>query len=126
VVNVCHPSLSEVGDHRLHGSSTERRVLSMSSDNRRMSAEEIEVAIGATTGWAVVDGRLCREYIFDDFIEAIGFMVRAAFHAEALNHHPDWSNLYNTVRVCLETHDVAGISALDFDLAAKLNELAIP
>jgi 4a-hydroxytetrahydrobiopterin dehydratase len=91
-----------------------------------MSDEEVEAAMGAITGWAVVDGRLCREYVFNDFIEAIGFMVRAAFHAEALNHHPDWGNLYDTVRVCLETHDVGGISALDFQLATKLNELAAP
>jgi 4a-hydroxytetrahydrobiopterin dehydratase len=67
---------------------------------------------------------LRREFVFANFVEAFGFMTRAAIHAERLNHHPDWSNLYKTVRVALETHDVGGISQLDFDLATTMNDLA--
>lgn len=96
----------------------------MTPDIERLDDDEIEAALTALDGWEMVDGRLYREYGFDDFVEAIGFMVRAAIWAEMLNHHPDWSNLYKTVRIFLETHDVDGISRLDLELAAKMNELA--
>jgi 4a-hydroxytetrahydrobiopterin dehydratase len=96
----------------------------MTIDVRRLDPEEIETAVGTLDGWQVVDGRLHSEYVFADFVEAMGFMVRAAIWAEQLNHHPDWSNLYKTVRVWLETHDVDGISNYDIQLAAKMNQLA--
>ena len=96
----------------------------MTPDIERLDHDEIESALTALDGWEMVDGRMYREYGFDDFVEAIGFMVRAAIWVEMLNHHPDWSNLHKTVRIRLETHDVGGISRLDLELAAKMNELA--
>lgn len=96
----------------------------MTQDNRRLSADEIETAIAALEGWELVDEKLYRAYSFRDFIGAMGFMVQVAMVAEVLNHHPDWSNRYRTVRVWLETHDVGGISSLDIELATKMNELA--
>jgi len=92
--------------------------------NKRMDHAEVEAAIAGLDGWRLVDEKLYREFRFDNFVEATGFMMRAAVWAEMLNHHPDWSNLYDTVRVSLETHDVGGISPLDIQLATKMNELA--
>ncbi len=96
----------------------------MTLENKRMEHGEVESAIAGLDGWQLVDEKLYREFRFDNFVEATGFMMRAAVWAEMLNHHPDWSNLYDTVRVSLETHDVGGISQLDIQLATKMNELA--
>ena len=74
-------------------------------------------------GWAVVDGRdaIVKEFRFADFIEAWGFMSRVALIAEKMNHHPEWSNVYNRVEVTLTTHDAGGLSALDVELAEKMD-----
>ena len=78
------------------------------------------------TGWEMVDGRdaVKKTYVFGNFVEAFGFMTRAAIWAEKLNHHPEWFNVYKTVEVTLTTHDVGGLSALDAKLAAKMDTLA--
>ncbi len=91
---------------------------------RRLSDAEIQTALTNRPGWAVVEGKLHREYRFQDFVQAFGFMASAALVAEAMNHHPEWFNVYSTVRVELNTHDVGGISQLDFDLAEKMDALA--
>ncbi len=96
----------------------------MPDNIERLSDSEVRTAIERLPGWDLVDGKLFRKFDFADFVEAVGFMMRSAIEAERLNHHPDWSNLYNTVRVALETHDVDGISRLDLELAAKMNDLA--
>ncbi len=77
-------------------------------------------------GWTLVDGReaIYKKFIFANFVEAFGFMTRAAIHAEKLNHHPEWSNVYKTVEVTLTTHDSGGLSALDAQLGAILDKLA--
>jgi 4a-hydroxytetrahydrobiopterin dehydratase len=98
----------------------------MDRDLRRMSLDDVELAAAALEGWELVEGKLAREYRFPDFVEAIGFMVRVAVWAEKLDHHPEWFNVYRTVRVELWTHDVDGITSLDLELAAKMNELAGP
>ncbi|WP_435257604.1 4a-hydroxytetrahydrobiopterin dehydratase [Thioclava sp. FR2] len=79
-----------------------------------------------TTGWALVDGReaIRKEFLFRNFVEAFGFMTRAAIWAEKLNHHPEWSNVYRTVTVELITHDTNGLTELDLKLARKMDELA--
>ena len=79
----------------------------------------------ARTGWAAVDGRdaIMKQFVFKDFVEAFGWMTRAAILAEGMNHHPEWSNVYKTVHVVLTTHDVDGVSELDVILAAKLDAL---
>ena len=78
------------------------------------------------TGWGAIPDRdaIRKVWKFKSFIEAWGFMSRAALIAEKLNHHPEWSNVYNVVDVTLTTHDCHGLSALDLDLAAKLDKLA--
>lgn len=62
-------------------------------------------------------GTLSREFVFDDFVQAFGFMAQVALAAERLNHHPEWSNVYNRVAVTLTTHDAGGLTELDVELA---------
>jgi 4a-hydroxytetrahydrobiopterin dehydratase len=75
--------------------------------------------------WQVVQGRdaICRELRFRDFSEAWGFMSRVALLAEQHNHHPDWSNVWNRVRVELSTHDAGGLSEKDVALARAIDAL---
>ena len=75
-------------------------------------------------GWFLEDGKLTKQYMFKDFIAAFGFMTQAAIYAEKVNHHPEWFNVYNKVKVQLITHEVSGISAKDADLAKKMDALA--
>ena len=79
----------------------------------------------ARTGWAAVDGRdaIMKQFVFKDFVEAFGWMTKAAIIAEGMNHHPEWSNVYKTVHVVLTTHDVDGVSELDVILASKFDAL---
>ncbi|TNJ47529.1 4a-hydroxytetrahydrobiopterin dehydratase [Phaeobacter sp. B1627] len=78
------------------------------------------------TGWEMDAERdaIRKTYRFADFVEAMGFMTRAAIWAEKWNHHPEWSNVYSRVTVVLTTHDVGGLSALDAKLARKMDSLA--
>ncbi len=90
----------------------------------KLSDEEISEHLATLDQWSMVEGKLTREYRFNNFIEAYGFMTRAAMVAEAMNHHPEWFNVYNKVIVQLTTHDVDGISNYDFQLAARMEQLA--
>jgi 4a-hydroxytetrahydrobiopterin dehydratase len=89
-----------------------------------MGEREIEAAIADLPQWTVQNGKLHREYVFNDFIHAFGFMATAAMAIEKMNHHPEWFNVYNRVVVDLTTHDAGGISAKDFALATLLESLA--
>ena len=77
------------------------------------------------TGWTYCDDRdaIRKSFVFENFVEAFGWMTKAAIWAEKWNHHPEWSNVYKTVEVTLTTHDVGGISALDAKLARKMDVL---
>ena len=77
-------------------------------------------------GWAMVEGReaIQKTFVFKNFVDAFGFMTRAAIWAEKWNHHPEWSNVYKTVEVTLTTHDANGLSLLDAKLGAKMDLLA--
>ena len=76
-------------------------------------------------GWSMVTGReaIERSFRFRDFNEAWGFMNRVALLAESQNHHPDWSNVWNRVRIELSTHDAGGLTANDVKLARAINAL---
>jgi len=78
--------------------------------------------------WHMVEGRdaIHKEFQFRNFIEAFGWMTRAALHAEKLNHHPEWSNVWNRVAVTLITHDCDGLSDLDIRLAKRMDALGAP
>ncbi len=80
--------------------------------------------VDAPPGWQVVDGKLHRELVFADFAEAFAFMTRVAAElAERADHHPDWSNSWNTVTIDLTSHDVGGITARDIALAEAISQL---
>jgi len=96
----------------------------MSDKRRRLTDAEIIEGLAPLPEWSVVSGKLYREYRFKDFVEAFGFMSSAALVAQAMNHHPEWSNVWATVRVGLSTHDAGGITALDLELAAKMEAIA--
>ena len=91
---------------------------------KRLSDDEIRLKLESLAGWQVKDGKLHREFKFDDFGAAFGFMTRAAIVAEKMDHHPEWFNVYNRVSVDLTTHDAGGISNNDFELAEVMNKLA--
>lgn len=78
------------------------------------------------TGWVDVEGRnaIYKEFIFKDFNQAFGFMARVALKAEKMDHHPEWSNVYNKVLITLSTHDCAGLSQNDVDLASFIETAA--
>lgn len=81
-------------------------------------------ALDTLEGWTLDEGKLLREFRFASFGEAFGFMSRAALVAEKLDHHPEWFNVYSTVRVHLTTHDAGGLTELDLELARAMNAIA--
>lgn len=85
-----------------------------------------DAAISNLKDWELVEGReaIARTFEFADFNAAFGFMSRAALKAEAMNHHPEWFNVWNKVDVTLSTHDAGGLTALDMELAAFMDGLA--
>jgi len=74
-------------------------------------------------GWSVKNDKLHKEFQFNDFNQAFGFMTRAAMEIEKMNHHPEWFNVYNRITVELTTHDAGGITDNDVNLARILNSL---
>ena len=92
----------------------------------KLSAAERAEALSDLTGWSEVDGRdaIQKEFKFKNFIQTWGWMTQVAIIAEKMNHHPEWSNVYNTVVVVLTTHDADGLSALDVALAQKMDAAA--
>jgi 4a-hydroxytetrahydrobiopterin dehydratase len=74
------------------------------------------------TGWTYTGSAITREFKFRNFVEAFSFMTSIALEAEKMDHHPDWSNAYNMVRISLNTHSAQGITQLDFDLARKIDD----
>ncbi|MDX2254089.1 MAG: 4a-hydroxytetrahydrobiopterin dehydratase [Pseudanabaenaceae cyanobacterium bins.39] len=89
----------------------------------KSSEVEISAAIAQLSGWSVVDGKLQKNYKFRDFVEAFGFISKVAIVSDKMGHHPELFNVYNKVRIDLTTHDAGGISALDFELAQKIDKL---
>jgi 4a-hydroxytetrahydrobiopterin dehydratase len=90
----------------------------------KLTEEELATALAGLPGWSVDNGKLHRDYKFPDFVHAFGFMATAAIAVEAMNHHPEWFNVYNRVTIDLTTHDSGGITAKDTELAGTLEALA--
>ncbi|MBA3819803.1 MAG: 4a-hydroxytetrahydrobiopterin dehydratase [Deltaproteobacteria bacterium] len=90
----------------------------------KLAPDEINKRLSKLPEWSLDRGKLHRSYQFSNFIEAFGFMASCALVAEKLDHHPEWSNVYNRVVVDLTTHDAGGISAKDFELAEGMDRLA--
>jgi 4a-hydroxytetrahydrobiopterin dehydratase len=89
----------------------------------KLSDEQIKKELTNLPGWSLVNGKLHKDFVFKDFIEAFGFMSTAALHIEKMNHHPEWFNVYNKIKVDLTTHDAGGITQNDINLARILNSL---
>lgn len=86
---------------------------------------EIAAALHDLPGWALTGEALTKEFTFGGFSEALSFMVRAGFEAEAMNHHPEWTNVYNTVAVRLTTHHAGNkVTAKDVELARRLQRIS--
>ncbi len=90
---------------------------------QKLSKEEIDKELEKLNGWTVKGEKIHKEFEFEDFIQAFGFMTRAAMHIEKMNHHPEWFNVYNKLTVELTTHDAGGITSNDISLAKKLDSL---
>jgi 4a-hydroxytetrahydrobiopterin dehydratase len=89
-----------------------------------LAPAEIQTALAALPGWAFERDALAKNFQFKNFREAMGFMVRAAFEAEAMDHHPEWTNVYNRVAVRLNTHDAGGkVTAKDVELAGRIEKV---
>ena len=94
----------------------------------RFSQSEINTALiqlnkNTDKPWVIKEEKLYKSFKFADFIAAFGFMTKVAILAEKANHHPEWCNVYNRVEISLTTHDAAGISKRDFQLAQEIAEL---
>ncbi len=89
----------------------------------RLSELEIEEELKQLSEWSVKNDKLHKEFKFDNFNQAFGFMTRAAMEIEKMNHHPEWFNVYNRITVELTTHDAGGITKNDVNLARILNAL---
>ncbi len=89
----------------------------------KLSPDTIENELKSLDGWSVINGKLHKDFQFDDFNQAFGFMARASMHIEKMNHHPEWFNVYNKLSVDLMTHDAGGITQNDVNLAKILNSL---
>ena len=89
----------------------------------RLSETEITEELKKLEGWNIIDNKLHKEFQFDSFNQAFGFMTRAAMEIEKMNHHPEWFNVYNRITVDLTTHDAGGITNNDVNLARILNSL---
>jgi 4a-hydroxytetrahydrobiopterin dehydratase len=92
-------------------------MLPTCNEAKVLSSLEVEAALLEIPGWSLKDGKLFREFKFRNFSEAFAFMTRAALLSEQLNHHPEWSNVYNRVVVELTTHAAGGVTELDFKWA---------
>lgn len=89
----------------------------------KLSSSTIEQKLAALDHWSLRENKLYRLCVFEDFVGAFGFMSSVALLAERMNHHPEWSNVYNRVEIYLTTHDAGGISERDFALAQQIDQL---
>jgi len=93
------------------------------TERRKLKQKEIDEILKELKDWQLKEGKLNRLYQFGSFLDAIGFMMRAAILAEKMDHHPEWFNVYNKVEVSLTTHDLGGLSTFDIELARQFDSL---
>ena len=93
---------------------------------KRLSPEERCAEIERLNGWTFDERReaIAKSFSFGDFVEAFGFISKVALLAERSDHHPEWSNVYKHVHVCLTTHEAKGVTLRDTELAAAIDQLA--
>lgn len=90
---------------------------------RKLKEPELQAALQELNDWTIREGKLHKTLKFDSFVEAMGFMMRAAILAEKMDHHPEWFNVYNRVEIDLTTHDVGGLSTSDIAFAKQIDNL---
>jgi 4a-hydroxytetrahydrobiopterin dehydratase len=106
-----------------------RNDISMSHDSkkieyRKLSQDEIRIEVTKIKGWNTTETeKISKEFQFKNFVQAFGFMTKVAMEAEKMNHHPEWFNVYNRVKIELVTHDLGGISTYDIKFADTINKL---
>ena len=90
-----------------------------------LTKPEVKAALAGLPGWSFEGDALLKNFKFGSFREAMSFMVRVGFEAEAMDHHPDWTNVYNRVAIRLNTHDAGGkVTAKDVELARKIQAIS--
>lgn len=89
----------------------------------KLSKDTIEKKLLHLPDWEYSDDAIHAEFEFDNFKDCFSAMSRIAFECEALNHHPEWQNVYNTLKISLSTHDVDGVTQKDFDLAQAIEHI---
>lgn len=92
--------------------------------SERLTADQIAAALESLSGWELANGKLHKKFVRANFNDAFGFMARIALLAEQMNHHPELFNVFKNVTIDLTTHDCGGISALDVELARKIDTVA--
>jgi 4a-hydroxytetrahydrobiopterin dehydratase len=93
--------------------------------SKPLTAAKITAALDALPGWSLKRDALVKTFTFGNFREALGFMVRVGFEAEGMDHHPEWTNVYNRVAIRLNTHDAGGkVTAKDCELARKIQAVS--
>ncbi|QPB19441.1 4a-hydroxytetrahydrobiopterin dehydratase [Rhizobium sp. 007] len=92
----------------------------------KLERSAVDSQLAGLAGWSLDDGwaSISKTFKFASFVEAFGFMTKAALAAEKLNHHPEWFNVYSRVEVKLNTHDAGGLTELDFKLAKAMDKAA--
>jgi 4a-hydroxytetrahydrobiopterin dehydratase len=90
---------------------------------KKLSAEEIEKKLLHFPEWEYYENAIHAEFEFENFKDCFGAMSRIAFECEALNHHPEWTNVYNVLTISLSTHDANGVTDKDFKLAKAIEEI---
>lgn len=88
-----------------------------------LTEDKIKSALLQLNNWKLLDNRIEKKFVFTDFLEAMKFINAVATSAEAMQHHPEWNNVYNKVTVTLTTHDAGGITQKDITLAEKMDEI---
>lgn len=89
----------------------------------KVPEHDILMALSELEGWSLNKEFISKKFFFNDFKECISKMIQISFEAEKMNHHPNWSNVYNKLEINLSTHDKGGITQLDIDLAKKIENL---
>lgn len=93
---------------------------------QKLTTDAVETGMNELDGWSMVEGRkaIHKTFTFKNFVQAFGFMTQSAIIAEKIDHHPEWSNVYKKVEVMLTTHDVDGLTELDFKLAKAMDKIS--
>ncbi len=90
---------------------------------KKLSEQDIDKELNTLKGWSYTGKAIEKTFKLDNFKAAFAIMTRIAFECEAQDHHPDWSNVYNTLNISLSTHEVGGITEKDLKLARSIEEI---